>query len=161
MCYITKYNSIIGTLVLTSDFKNLTGLFIEGFKDISNKTQKDDLEIFIKTKKWLDEYFLKKNPSIENLELKPKGTDFQKTVYSELLKIPYSKTASYKNIAYNISKNKNKPFKGYRAIGSAINKNPIIIIIPCHRVINENKNLGGYSMGLEIKKTLLKLEGCI
>ena len=59
MCYITKYNSIIGTLVLTSDFKNLTGLFIEGFKDISNKTQKDDLEIFIKTKKWLDEYFLK------------------------------------------------------------------------------------------------------
>lgn len=81
------------------------------------------------------------------------GTDFQKTVWKELLKIPYGKTVSYKYIADKIG---NK--KAFRAVGNANNKNKISIIIPCHRVIGSNGKLVGYANGIDMKKFLLELE---
>lgn len=81
------------------------------------------------------------------------GTDFQKTVWKELLKIPYGKTVSYKYIADKIG---NK--KAFRAVGNANNKNKISIIIPCHRVIGSNGKLVGYANGIDMKKLLLELE---
>jgi len=83
-----------------------------------------------------------------------KGTPFQKTVWKNLLKIPYGQTRSYRWLA-----EKSARPKAFRAAGSANGKNAIPIVIPCHRVINSNKALGGYSSGLERKKALLKLEG--
>lgn len=81
------------------------------------------------------------------------GTDFQKNVWKELLKIPYGKTVSYKYIADKIG---NK--KAFRAVGNANNKNKISIIIPCHRVIGSNGKLVGYANGIDMKKFLLELE---
>lgn len=81
------------------------------------------------------------------------GTDFQKRVWKELLNIPYGQTKTYKEIAKAINNE-----KAIRAVATAIGKNPLMIIIPCHRVIGSDGNLRGYAYGLDIKKTLLELE---
>ncbi|HOP50214.1 MAG TPA: methylated-DNA--[protein]-cysteine S-methyltransferase [Ignavibacteriales bacterium] len=82
-----------------------------------------------------------------------KGTNFQKKVYNELLKIPYGEVVSYQDIAIKLGDKKYS-----RAVGNALNKNKLPIIIPCHRVINKNRNLGGYAGGIELKKYLLTIE---
>lgn len=87
------------------------------------------------------------------LNLAPEGTDFQKNVWNCLIKIPHGNTISYKELATMAG----SP-KAFRAVGSANGKNPIPILIPCHRVISSDGSLGGYSLGLNNKKTLLKLE---
>lgn len=100
----------------------------------------------------LREYF-KGDRKIFTVPLKPDGTDFQQKVWKTLTEIPYGQTISYGEIAEKIG----KP-GGARAVGNANNKNPIAIIIPCHRVIGANGSLTGYAAGLNIKKQLLSLE---
>lgn len=100
----------------------------------------------------LDEYFQGKR-TVFSLPFKLTGTPFQLAVWKELQNIPYGKTTSYKEIAQKI----NKP-KAYRAVGMANNKNPLPIIIPCHRVISSNGKLIGYAGGLKLKNYLLELE---
>jgi|LFRM01.1.fsa_nt_gb O-6-methylguanine DNA methyltransferase len=90
------------------------------------------------------------------VELNPQGTSFQKSVWNELLKIEHGTTLSYSQIAQRI----NNP-TAVRAVGSAIGKNPIAIIIPCHRVINKDGRLGGYSGGIEHKIRLMEVEGIV
>ncbi len=103
----------------------------------------------------LDEYFQGKRKDFD-LPLEPKGTPFQKSVWEALTTIPYGETRSYKQIAEKV----NSP-KAYRAVGMSNNKNPISIIIPCHRVIGANGKMVGYGGGLEIKEHLLNLENQI
>jgi methylated-DNA-[protein]-cysteine S-methyltransferase len=81
------------------------------------------------------------------------GTDFEKTVWFELIKIPYGKTSCYKEIASLAG----KP-KAFRAAGTAIGKNPLLILVPCHRVIKSSGDMGNFSSGVKIKKFLLDLE---
>lgn len=100
----------------------------------------------------LSEYFAGKRTKFD-LKLAPKGTAFQQSVWKELLKIPYGQTRSYKDLAIAIG----KP-KAARAVGMALNKNPIPLIIPCHRVIGANGSLIGFALGIETKKWLLRLE---
>ena len=100
----------------------------------------------------IEEYLQGKRKNF-SLPIALRGTDFQQKVWHELLNIPYGETRSYKQIAEKIG----CP-KGYRAVGMANNKNPIAIIVPCHRVIGQNKNLVGYAGGIDIKEKLLKLE---
>ena len=100
----------------------------------------------------LDEYFQGKRTTF-SLPFKLTGTPFQLAVWKELQNIPYGQTTSYKEIAQKI----NKP-KAYRAVGMANNKNPLPIIIPCHRVIGSNGKLIGYPGGLKLKNYLLELE---
>ena len=100
----------------------------------------------------LDEYFHGKRTTF-SLPFKLTGTPFQLAVWKELQNIPYGQTTSYKEIAQKI----NKP-KAYRAVGMANNKNPLPIIIPCHRVIGSNGKLIGYAGGLKLKNYLLELE---
>lgn len=88
-----------------------------------------------------------------SLPLDLRGTDFQKKVWFELLKIPYGETRTYKEIAINIG----LP-KAYRAVGGALNKNPLLIVVPCHRVIGSNGHLVGFGGGLGLKERLLALE---
>lgn len=83
-----------------------------------------------------------------------KGTDFQKRVWKEIEKIPYGQTLTYKDIGENIKS------KAYQSIGTACGKNPILLRIPCHRVV-ASKGIGGFSYGLDIKKKLLGLEGVL
>lgn len=111
---------------------------------------------FIKDmKNQLDEYFSGKR-KVFDIKINPTGTNFQKLVWSELQNIPYGKTKSYSEIAAAAG-NKN----AQRAIGNACNKNPIMIIIPCHRVVSKNNNLGGYAYGSKIKQKLLNIENGI
>ena len=108
---------------------------------------------FIKNiKSQLTEYFSGKRKFFD-IKINLSCTEFQKLVLKELQKIPYGKTRSYSDIAKIIG-NKN----AQRAVGSACNNNPIIIIIPCHRVISKNGKLGGFAHGNDIKQQLLKLE---
>ncbi len=85
--------------------------------------------------------------------LQLQGTKFQKSVWEETAKIPFGKTVSYKELAVKIG-----CFKGARAVGNALGKNPVPIIIPCHRVLAANNKLGGFTGGTDIKKILLNIE---
>ncbi len=106
----------------------------------------------IEVKKQFAEYF---EGSRENFtfKMKPDGTDFQKKVWNQLLEIPYGQTVSYGEIARRMGME-----TGSRAVGAAVGKNPVIIAIPCHRVIGKNGKLTGFSAGLELKKKLLQIE---
>lgn len=108
----------------------------------------------------LDDYFAGRRTAFD-LALDPHGTDFQKIVWCELTRIPYGQTATYGEIAERAAKKiaKNKNGRGYaRAVGQANNKNPICIVIPCHRVIGAQNKLVGYAAGLDKKIFLLNLE---
>ena len=87
------------------------------------------------------------------LEMVLKGTEFQQKVWRELAKIPYGKTVSYREIAQNVGNE-----KAVRAVGTAIGRNPIAIIVPCHRVIGTDGSMTGYAYGVELKRKLLDLE---
>lgn len=100
----------------------------------------------------LDEYLEGKRRQF-TLPLRPEGTEFQKKIWQELLKIPYGETRSYQQIAAGAGNE-----KACRAVGMANHNNPIAILIPCHRVVGKNGSLTGYAGGLEIKQRLIELE---
>lgn len=149
--YYKIINSPVGKLILIEENEKLTNLLY--YKDInfSNLTLKDT-PLLLSTELQLKEYFEGKRKTFE-IDLNLKGTDFQKKVWNELLKIPYGDVVSYKYIASKIGDD-----KASRAVGLANNKNPISIIIPCHRVIGSNKKLIGYAGGIMNKEILLNLE---
>lgn len=112
-------------------------------------------EIFCKTKEILDRYFTGEKLAFEHLDfLAPEGTEFQKSVWKILRKIPYGKTTTYGDIAKQLS----KP-SAMRAVGGAVGRNPIPILVPCHRVLGKNQALTGFGGGLPNKRYLLQLEG--
>ncbi|WP_308652979.1 methylated-DNA--[protein]-cysteine S-methyltransferase [uncultured Anaerococcus sp.] len=126
---------------------------IELVDEIDENSEENGL--FILFKNQLLEYFVGKRTGFDHLELlDPKGTAFQKSVWQALLKIPYGKTRSYKEIAKAIG----KP-GATQSLGTAIGKNPILIIVPCHRVIRADGTLGGFAFGSQIKRRLLEIEG--
>jgi methylated-DNA-[protein]-cysteine S-methyltransferase len=149
------YESKIGSLYLVATEKGLKSLFwdpqpipmVDLTKDSSAPAQ-----ILSQTVLQLDQYFAGERNTFD-LAMDLDGTAFQKQVWKELLKIPFGKTVSYSDIAKNINNE-----KAVRAVGSANGKNPLCIIIPCHRVIASDGTLGGYSGGLENKKALLSFE---
>lgn len=107
---------------------------------------------------WLDQYFAGQKPSLQGLHFKAQVTPFQKKVYQTLLTIPYGKTISYQEIA-NKLENHHKSRGMARAVGNAVARNQILLMIPCHRVVASNGALTGYAGGLDRKKALLELEG--
>ena len=150
-----KMDSIIGPLYLVASEKGLQGLFWKEQSIRQEKTLRGsglEIKIILQTVDALQEYFLGKSKSFD-LPLDVVGTPFQIRVWNELKKIPYGKTNSYKDIATRLA----NPGAS-RAVGTANGRNPLSIIIPCHRVIAANGTLGGYAGGLEIKTKLLDLE---
>ena len=119
----------------------------------NNYIENQEKNIIKTAEQQLKEYFEGKR-KVFNLPLEISGTEFQKKVYDELLKIPYGKTISYKELARRVG-NENAS----RAVGGAVGKNPISIIVPCHRVIGSDGSLTGFGGGLPMKKKLLELEG--
>ena len=120
--------------------------------DLKTKERADSViteKVLLKAEKQLSEYFSGKRKTFE-LEYEISGTEFQKSVWHELEKIPFGKTKTYGEIAKSIG----KPKAG-RAVGSACNKNPLAIIVPCHRVIGVGGNLTGFACGTETKEWLL------
>ena len=162
MNYITTYKSQIGTITLISDGISLTNLYIEGqkynIKNIKDYHEENNLEIFQKTKKWLDTYFKGIKPNID-IKIKLNTTKFSEEVYTILKDIPYGELITYKDIAIKLKQKGITKNLCYQAVGRAVGNNPISIIIPCHRVIGSNNSLTGYNGGIELKKKILELEG--
>lgn len=161
--YYKIYHSPIGKLYLVSDGVHLIGCYLENQKYFPNKLddweENDNFEIFINSIDWLTKYFNGENPNIDNINIKLKGTDFRLLVWEILRKIPYGKTTTYKDIANKIVKIKDLDNMSAQAVGNAVAHNPLLIFIPCHRVISQNKSLVGFAAGIENKKILLDLEG--
>ena len=147
--FYTQYDSPVGPLALASDGTSLTELrFGPSPKQIT------DLPLFRAAFAWLDEYFLGRDPG-PTPPLSPAGTAFQQRVWRELVRVPFGDTVSYGALA------KAAGCGSPRAVGQAVHNNPIAIMIPCHRVIGADGRLTGYAGGLEIKRRLLLLEGCL
>lgn len=147
--YKYYYETPIGRICIEEDNGFITKIDITSEE---NHIEERETELIKKAYEQLKEYFKGKRRTF-NIPLKVKGTDFQKKVWNQLLKIPYGETCTYKDIAIGIGNE-----KACRAVGGANNKNSIIIVIPCHRVIGKNGDLVGYACGLDVKSKLLEIE---
>lgn len=155
--YKKVYSSPIGDIVLSSDGIDLTGVdFIKNPNEVPEV--QEDLPIFQETILWLDLYFSGHIPDFTPKYKIASATPFQKCVWNILKEIPYGKWISYNDIAKRIAKERGIPKMSAQAVGGAVGKNPIGIIIPCHRVLGKNGELTGYAGGLEKKVELLKIE---
>lgn len=143
------FSSPVGTLTLTEEEGALTGLY---FGRLSRQGQEVLSPVLEETARQLSEYFSGKRREF-SLPLSPKGTEFQLRVWRALETIPYGETRSYGDMARLIG----SP-KACRAVGMANHRNPISIIVPCHRVVGANGSLTGYGGGLDAKRFLLDLE---
>lgn len=156
MTYYTKFDTALCPMILLGDEEGITRLHMvveEGHRDLvlaDDAIQNDDL--FADAKAQLIEYAKGERHTFD-LKLNPQGTEFQKKAWHALQGIPYGETRTYKDIATEIGNE-----KASRAVGLANNKNPIPVIIPCHRVIGSNGKLTGFAFGLEIKQGMIELE---
>ncbi len=156
MIYTTQYDSPLGTMLLASDGTALTALDFDDTGDCIRGTQKG-LPVFEETFRWLDLYFDGKVPNCMP-QLAPKGTAFQHAVWDILRTIPYGQTTTYGRIAAQLAEARGGRMSA-QAVGGAVGRNPISILIPCHRVIGADGSLTGYAGGMERKDFLLRLEG--
>jgi len=151
-CYHMHFcDTPVGKLTIADNSKSIVRISL-ALPDDSDQYKLKETPLIAKAKKELDEYFSGKRFEF-SLPLEPQGTNYLKNVWKILCDIPYGETRSYGDIAM-IS---GKPSAG-RAVGMATNRNPILIVIPCHRVIGNNGKLIGYAYGLGIKQKLLDLE---
>ena len=158
MFYSVYFSPAWKIFLESEDGKALSALKFDGRSELAeNATLSEELPVFLETKKWLDLYFSGENPSFTP-ELNPRGTKFSLSVWEILKTVPYGKTISYGEIAGVIAKNRGIAKMSAQAVGRAVGKNPIPIIIPCHRVIGANGDLTGFSCGLDIKIALLDIE---
>lgn len=144
--------SKIGTIYIQASAVGLKSVFFEKATSVAANSNQSALKIVREAQKQLTEYLDGRRKNFD-LPLDLEGTDFQKKVWNQLMQIPYGQTASYKDIALNLS-DKNAS----RAVGTANGKNPVCIVVPCHRIITSTGHLGGYSGGIERKQQLLDIE---
>ena len=148
MIFKGYYDSPVGVLEITADETALTGLSI-----IAEKGFPQENKVIKETVRQLKEYFAGKR-EVFDLPLSFDTTPFRKRVYEALLKVPYGSTVSYKDLTIMAGNR-----RGYQATGQAMHFNPIMIVVPCHRVINNDGSIGGYGSHIEVKKYLLRMEG--
>jgi len=153
--YSKTIPSPVGDLTLASDGQSILGLWLEHQKHFAAgypELVPGELPVFTQVQDWLSRYFRGEVPSPEELPLAPKGSDFQQKVWNLLLEIPYGETTTYGALAKQLS------CKSAQAVGNAVGRNPISILIPCHRCLGANGSLTGYAGGLHNKTFLLELE---
>ena len=162
MQYTTNYESPLGKIVIAADETGLTGLWFEGQKYFALYLDKENEEketpILTEAKRWLDIYFSGREPDFK-LPLHFTGSDFQNEVWEILYSIPYGKTMTYGEIAKKLAEKRGIARMSAQAVGGAVGKNEVSIIVPCHRVVGSNGSLTGYAGGIAKKIELLKLEG--
>ena len=168
MVFISHYNSPLGGITLASDGEALTGLWFDGQKYFGDTLgydyQEKDLSVFVQTRQWLDIYFSGRKPDFIP-SLRMDGTPFQNKVWEILKTIPYGETMTYGEIAALVAAGQDAGARpgtirrmSAQAVGGAVGRNPISIIVPCHRVVGAGGSLTGYAAGLEKKRYLLSLE---
>lgn len=161
-----RYSSPLGELRLTSDGEALTGLWFTGQRHAPEKSKSPEQETLQSNRlpptiemaiQWLDVYFSGQAPGFTP-PLHMAGTPFQKAVWELLLTIPYGQTRSYGALAAQLAEKPGISRMAAQAVGGAVGRNPISLIVPCHRVVGANGRLVGYAGGLDRKAKLLALE---
>ncbi|MFF0147841.1 methylated-DNA-[protein]-cysteine S-methyltransferase [Amycolatopsis sulphurea] len=150
----TTFESPVGLLTAVGRDGGLAGLYLENHRhqpDPATFGERDD-RAFTEVRRQLSEYFAGERAEFD-LALTMRGTPFQQTVWRELTRIPYGETITYRELAEQIG----KP-GAFRAVGLANGRNPVSIVVPCHRVIGSNGDLTGYGGGVARKRRLLELE---
>ena len=162
MQYISRYHSPMGGILLAGDGNGLTGLWFEGQKyfalHLDKEQEEREIPLFELAKGWLDVYFSGREPAF-SVPLHLMGTAFQKEVWEILRSIPYGHTMTYGEIAKQLAEKRGLPHMSAQAVGGAVGRNPISILVPCHRVVGADGSLTGYAGGIDKKGRLLKLEG--
>ncbi len=161
---VSHYRSPLGEIVLAADEVGLTGLWFEGQKHfglyLEKGAQDKELPIFADAKRWLDIYFAGEKPTF-TVPVHFIGTPFQNEVWSILATIPYGQTITYGDIAKQLAAKRGLRQMSAQAVGGAVGRNEVSIIVPCHRVLGANGALTGYAGGLNKKIALLHLEGIL
>ncbi|WP_226371905.1 methylated-DNA--[protein]-cysteine S-methyltransferase [Thermophilibacter gallinarum] len=155
------YESPLGKMLLAADDGGLMGAWfygqryfargMEGAEKDTETGEPADSPVLLAARCWLDAYFAGGRPSVADVPLAPRGTAFQRRVWGALLAIPYGETRAYGELAAELGSSP-------RAVGAAVGRNPISVIVPCHRVLGAGGSLTGYAGGLERKRALLELE---
>lgn len=153
--YYCYYNSPVGSLLMLSQHNKLTALDFETEQVTPNSAWifDENRPLFLQVKAALARYFSGEKETFSTIPLAPQGTAFQQSVWQALRDIAYGKTSTYGGVAELIGN-----AKAVRAVGGAVGRNPISIIIPCHRVLGKSRQLTGFGGGLPTKRYLLQLE---
>lgn len=156
MTLYDTFSSPFGDIIISTNGTHITNFRFVGqryFQDIPSEWVKNtEHSLLLTAKKQLQEYFAQERKAFD-LPLLAEGTSFQEKVWQEVAKIPYGLLTTYRTIAEKIG----NP-KAVRAVGTAIGKNPICIVVPCHRVVSTQGAMAGYAGGIERKEKLLNLE---
>ncbi len=155
MEFMSRYPSPLGEILLAADDFGLTGLWFEGQSRYARGLgayEEGETAILTDAKRWLDVYFSGREPDF-TVALHLSGTEFERAVWQALLEIPYGQTRTYGQIAKGLR------CRSAQAVGGAVGRNPVSVIVPCHRVLGAGGRLTGYAGGLERKTALLDLEG--
>lgn len=159
LMYYTRFDTALCEVILIGDEEGLIRIHLN--TDGSNRELVlepewiEQSDFFVDAQNEIEEYFKGKRQTF-TIKLNPQGTEFQKKVWQALLEIGYGETVSYKDIAIKIGN-----INASRAVGMANGKNPIPIIIPCHRVIGSNGKLAGFAFGTKLKSEIISLEKTI
>lgn len=160
--YTFRYLSPLGGITMASDGEALTGLWFDGQKHfgagLAPGCREMELPVFDAAAEWLDIYFSGREPYFTP-PLSPQGTVFQRTVWDVLRGIPRGRTMTYGEVAAAAAERLGLERMAAQAAGGAVGRNPVSIIIPCHRVVGADGSLTGYAGGIEKKLALLELEG--
>lgn len=152
------YASPLGMILLAADNEGLTAL---GFLKERPAAESGGRNAALRAAtRWLDAYFSGRDPGFTP-PLHLSGTPFREAVWRRLLEIPYGKTTTYGALAKQIAADLGVPRMSAQAVGGAVGRNPVALIVPCHRVVGANGSLTGYAGGLEKKARLLELEGIV
>lgn len=161
MDYLLTMDSPVGPVTVASDDEAIIGLWLEGQKyfeaTLEAAEERPDLPVLAEARAWLERYFAGDDPGALP-PVSPRGTAFQQRVWAQLAEIPYGQLTTYGQIARRL-KEQTGARTSARAVGSAVGRNPISIILPCHRVVGSTGSLTGYAGGLQKKIALLGIEG--
>lgn len=161
MQYTSTYQSPLGSILLAADETGLTGLWFTGQKyfaaSLDPENQERKIPVLAKAGHWLDIYFSGRKPEFQ-VPLHITGTKFQQKVWKLLCGIPYGETVTYGELARLIAVQDKTGRISAQAVGGAVGRNPVCVIVPCHRVIGSDGSLTGYAGGVERKAALLRME---
>ncbi len=159
----TFETGVIGRLTLASDGDVLTGCWFERDRNLGRGAAAalvpdDALAAFGPARDWLGRYFAGERPLPFELSFQADGTEFQRAVWQELLRVPYGTVTSYGALARELEARLGRR-QSARAVGAAVGRNRLCVIVPCHRVVGADGSLTGFAGGLDVKRRLLELEG--
>ena len=161
MQYINRWQTPLGGILLAADDAGVTGLWFEGQKHFARSLAREHEErespFLEEAKRWLSLYFSGQEPDF-SVPLHLTGTEFQKEVWEMLRAVPYGRTTTYGEIAQSIAAQRGVPHLSAQAVGGAVGRNPVSILVPCHRVVGAGGSLTGYAGGIGRKRELLRLE---